>query len=88
MKTNKNYEFLLENGFDVDIRSSDNGIARMYLLKNGERVKPNIYTPFRDNKQSRDKLQQRVSKARDFTHLGIALKRMKETVLENFKLRK
>lgn len=76
MKNNNNYQFLLDNGFDVDVRSGDGGFAVMYLVVNGKRLN-NKKVYFKDNKQARDVIASKIATARDFTHLGNALQEMK-----------
>lgn len=77
MKTNKNYQFIISNNFQIDIRSGSEGFAVMYLVQAGKRLDDKkVY--FRDNKQGRDKLIEKLSTARDFTHLGDAIGEMKQ----------
>jgi hypothetical protein len=77
MKINKNYQFIIDNHFTIDIRSGSEGYAVMYLVQAGKRLDDKkVY--FRDNKQSRDKLIERLPEARDFTHLGNALSELKQ----------
>ena len=77
MKTNKNHQFIIANNFQIDIRSGSEGFAVMYLVQAGKRLDDKkVY--FRDNKQGRDKLIEKLSTARDFTHLGDALAELKQ----------
>ncbi len=77
MRTNKNHQFIIANNFQIDIRSGSEGYAVMYLVQAGKRL-DNKKVYFRDNKQSRDKLIERLPEARDFTHLGNALSELKQ----------
>jgi len=77
MKTNKNHHFIIANNFQIDIRSGSEGYAVMYLVQAGKRLDDKkVY--FRDNKQARDKLIEKLPTARDFTHLGDALAELKQ----------
>lgn len=77
MKINKNYQFIIANSFSIDIRSGSEGYAVMYLVQAGKRLDDKkVY--FRDNKQGRDKLIEKLPTARDFTHLGDALAELKQ----------
>lgn len=77
MKTNKNHQFIIANNFQIDIRSGSEGYAVMYLVQAGKRLDDKkVY--FRDNKQARDKLIEKLPTARDFTHLGDALAELKQ----------
>ena len=76
MKNNDNYQFLKNNGFDVDVRSGDSGFAVMYLVMGGKRLNDKK-VHFKDNKQARDMIVSKLETARDFTHLGNALQEMK-----------
>ena len=77
MKTNKNHQFIIANNFHIDIRSGSEGFAVMYLVQAGKRLDDKkVY--FRDNKQARDKLIEKLPTARDFTHLGDALAELKQ----------
>lgn len=76
MKQNQNYKYLLDNGFNIDIRSNAGGYSVMYLVQNGKRLNDKkVY--FKDNKQNRDTLIEKAFEARDFTHLGCALHELK-----------
>ncbi|MBR7905816.1 hypothetical protein [Burkholderia cenocepacia] len=85
MALNKDYEFLQENGFGVEIRNGNEGYASMYLLKDGFRVTPQVKLFFKDNRQHCGYLQDRAPKARNSTHLGVAIRKMKDVVVENYK---
>lgn len=77
MKTNKNYQFIRDTNFSIDIRSGSEGFAVMYLVSAGKRLNDKkVY--FRDNKQSRDKMMKNLPTTRDFTHLGNALADLKQ----------
>lgn len=77
MKTNKNHQFIIANNFQIDIRSGSEGYAVMYLVQAGKRLDDKkVY--FRDNKQAKDKLIEKLPTARDFTHLGDALAELKQ----------
>lgn len=77
MKTNNNYQFIIASNFQIDIRSGSEGFAVMYLVSAGKRLDDKkVY--FRDNKQGRDKLIEKLPTARDFTHLGDALTELKQ----------
>lgn len=77
MRTNKNHQFIIANNFHIDIRSGSEGYAVMYLVQAGKRLDDKkVY--FRDNKQARDKLIEKLPTARDFTHLGDALAELRQ----------
>ncbi|MGS1026796.1 hypothetical protein [Burkholderia glumae] len=85
MALNKDYEFLQSKGFGLEIRNGNEGYATMYLLKGGFRVTPQIKLLFKDNRQYCDYLQGRVPKARSSTHLGVAIRKMRDVVEEDYK---
>lgn len=36
MKLNTNYQFILELGYDIEIRSNKKGFSRMYIVEKGK----------------------------------------------------
>ncbi|PRZ45376.1 hypothetical protein [Paraburkholderia fungorum] len=79
-KTNKDYQFIINHGFTIDITSQDSGWARMYLVKNGKRI---TYVSFLSNNQNAGNITNRAPFVRPSTHLGSALFELKAIAMKH-----
>jgi len=68
---NNNYANILKAGFDIDIRSQAEAMARIYLTKNGERT--GHFVRFRSGHRTASTLTQALSSSRVNTHLDKAM---------------
>jgi len=58
---NKNYNIILQSGFDIELRSGDSGWNTAYLTKDGKRQSKSTY--FRSNKQAASKINLKAVRA-------------------------
>lgn len=80
MKSNQDYQFLLINGFTIDITSHHSGWSRMHLVKSGSRID---YISFRSNNINSARLLEKAPVVRPSTHLGKALAELKEIAMKH-----
>ncbi|MGF6348193.1 hypothetical protein [Variovorax sp. W2I14] len=82
---NNNYAKILKAGFDIEIKSQDSAMARIYLTQNGKRT--GDWVTFTSGHRTASTLTEALSSKRVNTHLDRALARlsMVETVAEAIK---
>lgn len=71
---NNNYSNILKSGFDVDIKSQDSGMARIYLTQNGKRT--GDWVTFTSGHRTASTLTAALASTRVNTHLDTALARL------------
>lgn len=82
---NRDYKYLIENGFDVEIKSNRDGYSVAYLTRNGERWN-NEREFFLNNKKSIEYTSSIMPNAQENSHFGKALFKLRMTVQE-YKMR-